>query len=251
MALTLGSVEFTVDEMPERVQMGGTQNAAVRRYAGGGIDVQTLGAFDDAISWEGTLWFEKALSRAQAINEMRLSGKPIKLQIGGMTGNVVVTRFHFTYEHDFHVPYNIELQPLAPIKAVGSPNPVQVQVTTPLTTPAVLKEAQTAATPMAVAKKTTSPSYNVARLFGLGANTPLGTIINQMAPAGTGEILSTVSQVSHLVSVGESLWSIATKHYGNGSLWTRIASANNLLNPGVLEAGRKLIIPSPTRTVTK
>ncbi len=42
---------------------------------------------------------------------------------------------------------------------------------------------------------------------------------------------------------GDSLWKIAERKYNNGYAWTEIAKANNLKNPGILEAGQKLVIP--------
>lgn len=45
------------------------------------------------------------------------------------------------------------------------------------------------------------------------------------------------------VVIGDSLWKIAMKKYGNGYAWGEIAKANNLKNPSALEAGQKLVIP--------
>lgn len=41
----------------------------------------------------------------------------------------------------------------------------------------------------------------------------------------------------------DSLWKIAVREYGDGFKWTEIAKANNLKNPGLLEAGQKLVLP--------
>jgi nucleoid-associated protein YgaU len=48
---------------------------------------------------------------------------------------------------------------------------------------------------------------------------------------------------SYEVLLGDSLWKIADKKYGNGYAWTEIAKVNNLENPSTLEAGQNLIIP--------
>lgn len=249
MSLVLGSIEFSVDELPDKIRLGGTQAVAVHKYPGGAIDIQTLGAFDDAISWEGILWFQGAMARMQALLEMRTAGKPVLLQIGDMSCQVVITRFQPTYENDYHIPYVIELQPAELLKALKAANVAQAQISTPVAAPAVAVAPQVASSPAALAASPATPAtYSISRLFGLGASTPLGSIINQMAPAGIGQIMNTVSQVAHLVSVGETLWSIATRHYGDGSLWTQIVAANNLASP-LVNAGLKLIIPNPTRVV--
>ena len=50
----------------------------------------------------------------------------------------------------------------------------------------------------------------------------------------------------HTVVAGETLWSIAERYYGSGFNWVDISNANNLDNPGAIEAGQKLTIPDVT-----
>jgi len=49
----------------------------------------------------------------------------------------------------------------------------------------------------------------------------------------------------YTVQKGDSLWKIAAKFYGKGSLWPRILEANRALipDPGNLKAGIELLIP--------
>lgn len=49
----------------------------------------------------------------------------------------------------------------------------------------------------------------------------------------------------YVVEKGDSLWKIAQRHYGDGSLYTKIFEANRdvLKNPDVIEVGQKLRIP--------
>jgi hypothetical protein len=50
----------------------------------------------------------------------------------------------------------------------------------------------------------------------------------------------------YTVRVGDSLWSIAASHYGNGGDWPRIHAANQDLigsNPSLVKAGWRLVIP--------
>lgn len=45
------------------------------------------------------------------------------------------------------------------------------------------------------------------------------------------------------VQAGDNLWKIAERYYGSGYNWVDIAQANNLANPGVLNADTELQIP--------
>jgi nucleoid-associated protein YgaU len=261
MSLTLGTVTFTVDELPERIELGGTQSLAVKRYVGGQLDIQTLGAFDDAISWDGTLWFTDALARAQAIDAMRVSGARVAFRVGNLTVDVVVARFRWTYANDYLVPYHIELQPFGRLQTVSSAQAqgaAQVGQSFGSAASAMLSSVtstsstQLAETPVDLAQASTAPpQIQTATVFGAAANTPVGTIARTLSPAGAPPVLSTIAQVTHLVSAGESLWSIASHHYGNGSMWPTIAAANAITNPNGLAAGLKLIIPNPTKAATQ
>lgn len=253
MPLQLGDVEFAIDELPESVPFGVSQALAVRRYPGSTLDIQSLGSFAKPIRWKGTLQFANAMARATALNEMLEQAKAVMLQCSTISVPVVVSIFDFDYHNDFWIPYEIEVQPAARLTMSGrqGPAPLRPFTTTPVAPPAVGTAPQVALSPVALANPSTpKPTYNIAGLFGLGARTPLGTIINQMAPAGVAQTLSTVRQVVHLVKAGETLWHIANRHYGNGNLWTQIAALNNILTPTVA-VGQKLIIPQPTEKTTR
>ena len=49
----------------------------------------------------------------------------------------------------------------------------------------------------------------------------------------------------HEVKAGETLWKIAEKYYGDGSLYPRIFEANKdvLKDPNLIKVGQKLRIP--------
>jgi putative chitinase len=49
---------------------------------------------------------------------------------------------------------------------------------------------------------------------------------------------------SYTVKQGDDLWSIAQKLYGSGYNWVDLASANKLVNPGLLYVDTKLTIPN-------
>ncbi|MFQ5795252.1 MAG: ScyD/ScyE family protein [Candidatus Bipolaricaulia bacterium] len=57
-------------------------------------------------------------------------------------------------------------------------------------------------------------------------------------------------QVSATVQEGDSLWKIAKRAYGRGSLWTLIADANGIdvANPRFLQVGERLIVPGMVTT---
>ena len=49
---------------------------------------------------------------------------------------------------------------------------------------------------------------------------------------------------THTVQSGDTLWGIAKKYYGNGSLYTKIAAANpGIKNPNLIHQGQVLSIP--------
>ncbi len=62
---------------------------------------------------------------------------------------------------------------------------------------------------------------------------------------GTGAQTGKVTFTGNVYTVkgGDSLWSIAEEAYGDGYSWTRIAKANNIVNPGLIFSGNKLTIP--------
>lgn len=67
----------------------------------------------------------------------------------------------------------------------------------------------------------------------------------------TGEVSSTKTvneqsskSQSHIVQAGEDLWSISEKIYKSGYYWSDIAKVNNLSDPGLINPGDKLMLPS-------
>ena len=86
--------------------------------------------------------------------------------------------------------------------------------------------------------------------------TPLLTIKPSASPAPTPKPADeTVSQTNstdntakitgdnYTVEHGDNLWDIAVRAYGDGFQWTKIAQANNLVNPRVIHAGNQFVIP--------
>lgn len=48
---------------------------------------------------------------------------------------------------------------------------------------------------------------------------------------------------TYKVKKGDTLWKIATKYYGSGKNYTKIAKKNNIKKPYTIKVGQKLIIP--------
>jgi 5'-nucleotidase len=54
---------------------------------------------------------------------------------------------------------------------------------------------------------------------------------------------SASSGTKYTVKKGESLWTIAQSHYGNGNKWKLIANANPSINPNKIQAGQTIVLP--------
>ncbi len=52
-----------------------------------------------------------------------------------------------------------------------------------------------------------------------------------------------IARNDYIVIKGDTLWDIAVRAYGDGYAWPKIASANKLINPGVIHSGNRLSIP--------
>ena len=102
--IILGGVSFTDFAAPEKMPFGGRQAMAIHKLPGGQRVIDTLGPDDEDISWSGRFWGADALSRAQALDEMRASGQAQALAWGGMAYVVIVAEFKAVVEH---LPNNV------------------------------------------------------------------------------------------------------------------------------------------------
>jgi nucleoid-associated protein YgaU len=69
--------------------------------------------------------------------------------------------------------------------------------------------------------------------------------LNNQTPSITDNSASdTVNPVEHIVTKGESLWSISQKYLNSGSHWEDIAKINELKAPYTIEVGQKLMVPT-------
>lgn len=109
--MKLGTVGFTIDDLPEELPLTGEQTIAIRRFPGGSVHIQAFGAFDDEITWQGDFLGGNAFQRAQAIDNLRKAGNVVLMQIGTIAKYVIITKFTIRYRNDSQVGYEITLQP--------------------------------------------------------------------------------------------------------------------------------------------
>lgn len=113
--LSIGGVQFTLDDLPPSLSFDGEQLVAVRQYPGGGFNAQQLGAFDKPITLKGTLRWGNALARALALDRIRVGGQPVTMQApGGIQRTVLLSVFQFTVYSVGTVDYDLTLQPVDP-----------------------------------------------------------------------------------------------------------------------------------------
>lgn len=242
-----GGVNFAVEDMPAEVKLGGEQVLAVHKYAGGGIDVQSMGAFDDPVSWSGTFTYtnadsgDTALTRALKLNAMRVQGQQVTLVIGTMQQDVMISKFSFVFANEYSVHYDIELQPVSQLSQ---------QATSSTTSDSSLN------TTLAATVGTTSIVKNssgqaLISVTTAAATTTLAQILYDKAVgnsslAAVAVAAAVATQSIHIVASGDTLFKIAKSAYGDGTLWTTIAKANSISNPISIVVGQKLIVPSQT-----
>ena len=73
-------------------------------------------------------------------------------------------------------------------------------------------------------------------------------VVKARTPTRTDLIMTQTKKVTftgnnYLVKEGDYLWKIAIEVYGDGYAWTKIANANNLINPDLIYPKSVLVIP--------
>jgi nucleoid-associated protein YgaU len=89
--------------------------------------------------------------------------------------------------------------------------------------------------------QTTSP-VPTQKEDGLAQADGKGGEIKEVTPKIESQKMEDGSEV-YQVKKGDYLWKLAQTKYGSGYQWKKIAQANKLSHPGVLEVGQKLVIP--------
>ncbi len=71
---------------------------------------------------------------------------------------------------------------------------------------------------------------------------PRSAVIKPVAAAMT-VFGSAIEGSQYVIEKGDHLWGIAVRAYGDGYQWTRLAQANNINNPDIINQGDVLTIP--------
>lgn len=88
----------------------------------------------------------------------------------------------------------------------------------------------------------TIPAIGTGTTTGVNPTAPIAAISQPTTLASTPAIAAT-SETTHRVQAGETLSSIAAKHYGNANLFTLLVRANPQIDPNRLRIGAQIKIP--------
>lgn len=106
-SVILGGFAFQGFEVPARIPFGGRHMVVPHRLIGGQRVIDANGPDEEEISWSGRFRGSDALSRAQAVDAMRIAGAKVDLTWLGLHRSVVVTHFRADPEKAWEVPYTI------------------------------------------------------------------------------------------------------------------------------------------------
>lgn len=73
--------------------------------------------------------------------------------------------------------------------------------------------------------------------------TAVKEVVNPAVAASTSSMAS-ITGDSYTVVKGDNLWNICVRAYSDGYKWTEVAKFNNLTNPGYIEVGQVIKLPS-------
>lgn len=105
--LQLGDVVFADAEIPAKITFGGRQALSVHELVGGVRVADAMGRQDAPLEWAGYLQGQSAVTRAKALDALRVSGTPIMLTWSEFRFWVVVETFLADFEYVSLLPYRI------------------------------------------------------------------------------------------------------------------------------------------------
>ena len=160
---------------------------------------------------------------------------------------------------DAPAPSTPSANPSAAPSTPQGTNPNQPGAQTPTSPPsgsASPSGAPSGPAPAAPVKPTTPPSSPTPSPAPSPGNGPTPALPNNPnrptgAPTSGPTAGSSTRQGEHIVANGETMSSIAEKHYGDRNKWQLIAKANPLVDPANMKIGMKLTIPpAPAKSTT-
>ena len=188
--VTLGAITLTGVEVPSVLAIGGDQAMAVKKLPGGDQIVQAMGDDPSNLTLAGTFTGASALSRAQAVQQMRRAGQAVTLSAAGQRFQVLVASYVWSYAQRGNViAYSLTLKVL-PQTAVAAVDTGQTLagLVGPDIAGAVSMVSTTAAQVASIAQNAVglvqgavSQVGPVASLVGLGA--PFAHVSDQLAQA--------------------------------------------------------------------
>lgn len=72
--------------------------------------------------------------------------------------------------------------------------------------------------------------------------TPPPEVADENTPPA--QAAAALTSATHVVAAGDTLWAIAERYMGDGSLWPAIAVANGITDPRTLRVGQVLMVPA-------
>lgn len=103
--LIIGGIELTDFEVPQTVSFGGRQRLKVHSLAGGRRIIERLGSDDNDIQFRGIFSGSNAEARAQALDQLRISGETVWLTWMGFRRQVIVRTFIAVYHNPWWISY--------------------------------------------------------------------------------------------------------------------------------------------------
>ena len=270
--LTIGPVAFVDAEHPDDITFGGTQSLAVHDYVGGSRQVQSMGARESSITWEGYLRSSTAQARAIALDQLRISGTQVPLTFTQWSYDVVVQEFRAKIMHEFLIRYTIAVVVVrnkaawAQARAIASvdaqiaglyANANQGYTRIVAIAPAVIPAVQLPNLALQTAIRNAQPiSSNPRAIPGIlqAAQTAIAAMQTYMAGikspsnqqvAGANTYINAIQALVKNLGVapaplvltkdGANLPKLAAQYYGNAALWPQLARANGFspANPNI------------------
>ena len=105
--IQIGSIVLQGFEIPSSVRFGGRYRLVIHNLSGGRRIVERLGPDDGEVTFQGTFSGAHAESRAQAFDNLRLSGASVWLTWESFRRRVVVKSFVADYHSPWWIPYKV------------------------------------------------------------------------------------------------------------------------------------------------